>query len=74
MPTIAWEQTQFRGIHTQPAKTADGHIFAEDMQNLRIDGEGWLQLRSDVVAMDPDGDNIIGVATTPSSCLRLARK
>ena len=66
MPTIAWEQTQFRGIHTQPAKTADGHIFAEDMQNLRIDGEGWLQLRSDVVAMDPDGDNIIGVATTPS--------
>lgn len=66
MPNLAWEQTQFRGIHTQPAKTADGHLFAEDMENLRIDGDGWLQLRSDAIAMDPDGGNITGVATTPS--------
>ena len=64
MPNLAWEQTQFRGIHTQPAKTADGHLFAEDMENLRVDGEGWLQLRSDVMAMDPDGRSLTGVATT----------
>ena len=64
MPNFAWEQTEFRGIHTQPAKTTDGHLFAEDMENLRIDGEGWLQLRSDVMAMEPDGGNITGVATT----------
>ena len=64
MPTLSWEQTSFQGIHTQPAKTADGHLYAEDMQNLRVDGDGWLQLRSDVMAMDPDGGNITGVATT----------
>lgn len=64
MPNLAWEQTSFRGIHTQPAKTADGHLFAEDMENLRIDGDGWLQVRSDAIAMDPDGGNITGVATT----------
>lgn len=64
MPNRAWEQASFQGIHTQPAKTADGHLYAEDMENLRIDGEGWLQLRSDVMAMDPDGGNITGVATT----------
>lgn len=64
MPNLAWEQTSFRGIHTQPAKTADGHLYAEDTENLRIDGEGWLQLRSDVMAMEPDGGNITGVATT----------
>lgn len=64
MPNLAWEQTSFRGIHTQSAKTADGHLFANDMENLRIDSEGWLQLRSDAMAMDPDGGNITGVATT----------
>ena len=64
MPNLAWEQTSFQGIHTQPAKTADGHLFAEDMENLRIDGTGYLQLRSDAIAMDPDGANITGVATT----------
>ena len=64
MPNLAWEQTSFQGIHTQPAKTADGHLYAEDTENLRIDGDGWLQLRSDAIALDPDGRNITGVATT----------
>ena len=64
MPNLAWEQTQFRGIHTQPAKTGDGHLFAEDMENLRVDGDGWLQLRSEAIAMEPDGGSITGVATT----------
>ncbi|MDE0323130.1 MAG: hypothetical protein OXN27_04350 [Candidatus Poribacteria bacterium] len=64
MPNRDWEQTQFRGIHAQSAKTADGHLFAQDMENLRIDSEGWLQLRSDAIAIAPDGANITGVATT----------
>ena len=60
MPNLAWEQTQFRGIHTQPAKTAEGHLFAEDMENLRIDGDGWLQLRSPITTLPwlPDGEGI----------------
>lgn len=64
MPNLTWEQTSFQGIHTQPAKTADGHLYAEDMENLRIDGTGYLQLRSDAIAMEPDGISISGVATT----------
>ena len=71
MPTIAWQQTSFQGIHTQPAKVENGHLFADDMQNLRIDGDGWLQLRSDVIALDPDGDNITGIATTPNHVFTL---
>ena len=71
MPSIAWELNSFSGIHTQPAKVENGHLYADDMQNLRIDGDGWLQLRSDVIALDPDGDNITGIATTPSHVLIL---
>ena len=66
MPNLAWEQTSFQGIHTQPGKVEGGHLFAEDMQNLRIDGDGWLQLRADAIGLDPVGYNIIGIATTPS--------
>ena len=65
MPNLAWEQTEFRGIHTQPAKTAEGHLFAEDMENLRIDGDGWLQLRSPITTLGlPVSEGITGLATT----------
>lgn len=59
-----WQQTSFLGLHTQPAKAENGHLYADDLQNLRIDGDGWLRLRSDALALDPDGENITGVAAT----------
>lgn len=67
MALFNWEQNAFQGIHTQPAKTQSGHLFAEDMQGLRIDGDGWMQLRSGITALDPDGENITGIAATPEN-------
>lgn len=64
MPRIDWELSKFIGMHTQPSKVEGGEIYAEDMQNLRIDGEGWLCPRSDITDVAIDGENITGVAST----------
>ena len=64
MPSFDWEKSKFVGIHTQPSKVEAGEIFAANMQNLRIDSDGWLQLRESIIASLPDGENITGVAST----------
>ena len=66
MTPVPWALSKFMGIHTQPAKLEEGgDLFAADMLNLRIDGNGWLRLRSDITAIGPPGYVITGVATTP---------
>lgn len=66
MPKFHWERTTFTGIHTEQAKTENGEAYARDMANLRIDGDGWLQNRSEITTLGLPGDNISGIATTPT--------
>ena len=66
MTPVPWEVTSFTGIHTQPAKVENGEHYASDIRNLRIDGDGWLRLRSDAVAVGPDvSEGVTGIASTP---------
>ena len=45
MATI-WRTENFsRGLHTKPARAEGGESYAADIKNLRIDKDGWLQLR-----------------------------
>lgn len=64
MPNIDWELSKFIGMHTQPSKVEGGEVYGSDMQNLRIDGDGWLRPRSEVLSLDPDGENITGIAAS----------
>ena len=66
MAKYNWERTTFTGIHTEQAKTENGSAYARDMANLRIDGDGWLQPRSAINDLGSSGDDITGIATTPS--------
>ena len=59
-----WERNSFLGIHTQPAKVESGDQYPLDLLNLRIDGNGWLQLRAPVEDSRAIGDETTGVATT----------
>ena len=63
MPKAVYEQLQFQGIHTQPAKGGNP-AYARDMQNLRINGNGWLQLRPGTQTLGDTGNNISGIAAT----------
>jgi len=64
MPLIPWNTTAFRGIHMQPAKVEAGHSFARDMNNLRIDGDGWLRLRQGTDNIFTRDSNITGIVAS----------
>ena len=66
MENFNWQLDNFAlGMHTEPAKTEGGERYAAEIQNLRIDSDGWLRERSAVEAIGPDVRNITGVAATP---------
>ena len=64
MPKYTWERTAFIGIHTQQAKVEHGEVYAADLLNLRIDGDGWLRIRPPAEAIGNDGLPITGTAVT----------
>ena len=64
MATI-WRTENFsQGLHTKPARAGGGENYAADIENLKIDKDGWLQLRDAFSDVSPDGEDITGVATT----------
>ncbi len=66
MQNFDWQLDNFAlGMHTEPAKTEGGERYAGDIQNLRIDADGWLRERSAIESIGPNGRNITGVAATP---------
>ena len=66
MQNFNWQLDNFAlGMHTEPAKTQGGERYAAEIQNLRVDSDGWLRERSAVEALGPNGVNITGVAATP---------
>ena len=67
-----WERNSFLGIHTQPAKVEAGDQYPLDLLNMRIDGNGWLQLRAPVEDSRTIGDETTGVATTDTHIFLLS--
>ena len=68
MQNYNWQLDNFAlGMHTEPAKTQGGERYAGEIQNLRIDSDGWLRERSKIVAVGSTGtqQNITGIAATP---------
>ena len=66
MQNYNWQIDNFAlGMHTEPAKTQGGERYAAEIQNMRVDSDGWLRERSAVQALGPNGANITGVAATP---------
>ena len=64
MATI-WQTENFsRGLHTQPARAGGGENYAADIQNLQVDGDGFLRLRPNFRTVGPGGENITGVAAS----------
>ena len=64
MATI-WQTENFsRGIHTKPARITGGELYAADIENLQIDGDGFLRLRSNFRTIGPGGENITGIAAS----------
>ena len=61
-----WQLENFsRGIHTKPARIEGGEQYAADIENLQVDGDGFLRLRSPVTAVGATGTALItGVAAT----------
>ena len=73
MQNYNWQIDNFAlGMHTEPAKTQGGERYAAEIQNLRVDSDGWLRERSAVQALGPNGANITGVGV--SSASRIARR
>ena len=68
-----WKRNSFLGIHTQPAKVPEGggDQFFADLLNMRIDGNGWLQLRPPVEDIRTFSNDITGVATTDTHAFLL---
>lgn len=64
MATI-WQTENFnRGIHTKPARIEGGELYAADIENLQVDGDGFLRLRSNFRSIGPDGADITGIAAS----------
>ena len=64
MATI-WQTENFsRGIHTKPARIEGGELYAADIENLQVDGDGFLRLRSNFRTIGPGGADITGVAAS----------
>ncbi len=66
MPSL-WRVENFsRGLHTKPARTEGGELYAADIENLQVDTNGFLKLRADFgdagTKLDPY--EITGVAAT----------
>ena len=77
MENYNWQLDNFAlGMHTEPAKTQGGERYAAEIENLRIDSDGWLRERSAIEGLGPDGENITGIAATPKHVfvLRADRK
>ena len=52
MQNFNWQLDNFAlGMHTEPAKTQGGERYAAEIQNLRVDSDGWLRERSAVEAL-----------------------
>ena len=69
MQNFNWQLDNFAlGMHTEPAKTQGGERYAAEIQNLRIDSDGWLRERSEIMAVgSPNAQNITGIAATPKN-------
>ena len=67
MQNFNWQLDNFAlGMHTEPAKTQGGERYAAEIQNMRIDSDGWLRERSEIMAVgSPNAQNITGIAATP---------
>ena len=66
MPSL-WRVENFsRGLHTKPARTEGGELYAADIENLQVDNDGFLKLRANFgdVATEPNPNEITGVAAT----------
>ena len=64
MSTI-WQTENFsRGIHTKPARIEGGERYAADIENLQVDSDGFLRLRSNFRTIGPGGADITGVAAS----------
>ena len=66
MATI-WRTENFsRGLHTKPARTEGGDLYAADIENLQVSNDGFLKLRINFtdsgIASNPN--EITGVAST----------
>ena len=66
MPSL-WRVENFsQGIHTKPARTEGGELYAADIENLQVDNNGFLKLRADFgdagTRLDPN--EITGIAAT----------
>ena len=60
-----WQLDNFSlGMHTEPGKQRGGSRYAADKNNLQVDGDGWLRLRSNFKKVGPDGENITGLAAS----------
>ena len=66
MPKI-WGVDNFsNGIHTKPARQEGGERYAADIENLQIDADGFLRLRSGFEDVGSMGDTLTGVAAVAS--------
>ena len=64
MATI-WRTENFsRGLHTKPARAGSSETYAADIENLQVDGDGFLRLRPNFRTVGPGGANITGVAAS----------
>ena len=66
MPSL-WRVENFsRGLHTKPARIEGGELYAADIENLQVDSNGFLKLRTNFgeagTVLDPN--EITGVAAT----------
>ena len=60
-----WKTENFsRGIHTKPARVEGGETYAADIENLQVDGDGFLRLRNNFKSVGPGGENITGLGAT----------
>ena len=64
MPSL-WRTENFgRGLHTKPARTEGGELYAADIENLQVDNNGYLKLRVNFgdAGTRQDPNEITGVA------------
>ena len=73
MPSL-WQTENFgRGIHTKPARTEGGELYAADIENLQVDNNGYLKLRVNFGGAGPvlSPHEITGVASASDYLLIL---
>ena len=62
MATTIWQLDNFAlGMHTEPGKQRGGSRYAADINNLEVDGDGWLRLRPNFLKVGTGGENITGL-------------